>query len=232
MRAMRLMRLMRRFARALLGMAGLVLAWACTTAKVPGDENLGVYTLTAVPATSDDRGSDGLPCLLDGGTGFGFEVTLSKSSDGTGAWMTMSGGISRDASWDGRVFSSTASAKRVFAGCGTCTGRVIETIELALLSGSQASSVGFVCPPRALDGGVPVADPDAGITGPGPTGNGFDAVLACGVLTATLEVDDAGVVDASVADASVLDAGEADGGGCPAACRRCTVRFDVTGSRR
>lgn len=230
MRVMRVTRVTRRFAQALVGMAGLV--WGCISAKVPGDVNLGVYALTAVPATSDEGGSDGLPCLLDGDTGFGFEVTLSRSSDGTGAWMTMSGGISRDASWDGRVFSSTASAKRVFTGCSTCTGQVIETIELALLSGSQASSVGFVCPPGALDGGVPGVDPDAGITGPGPTGNDFDAVLACGVLTATLEVGDAGVADAGVLDAGVLDAGEVDAGGCPAVCRRCTVRFDVTGSRR
>ena len=85
--------------RTLLGVTSVLLA--CTTAKVPGDEVLGTFTLTAVPASADPG------CLLDGGSAMSFEVTLSRNVDGTGAWMTLAG-ISRDASWDGHVFTSTA----------------------------------------------------------------------------------------------------------------------------
>ena len=205
----------RRRGLTLLWVAGLI--WACTPKPAPGDENLGLYSLTATPAVLEDGGLDRDCQLTEVKTNpISFEATLSRNSDGTGAWMTLSG-VSRDASWDGRVFSSTASAPRFFSVCGSCTTSVVETIELALLSSSQAQRVGNACPAHPLDGGVPTPDPDAGIFAPANSDAGFDALLACGELRTALVAGDGGTA--------------ADGGTCDI-CRVCTMRFDVTGARR
>lgn len=179
---------------------------ACAQKSLPGDQHLGTYALSATPVERS--------CELKevSGAAFDFEVTLSRNADGSGAWFTLSG-ISRDAGWDGAVFSSTASAPRVFSTCGQCPTTLVETLSLALLSSSQAARVGFACPPNPLDGGVPMPDADAGITGPDTLDAGFDAVLACGELRTTLVAD--------------LDAGA-----CPPECLACSTRFEVVGSPR
>ena len=182
----------------------LLLAVACPATPPPGDQNLGVYGVHAAPAGRDCQLAEVSAAPFD------FQATLSRQSDGSGAWLTLSG-YSRDAGWDGQVLRSTAAAERVFVAC-PCGLRIVETVTLALLSQSQADAVGLACPPGPLDGGVPAPTADGGITAPAFTAQGFDAILACGELTTELElVPDSGV--------------------CPA-CLPCTTRFDLTGARR
>jgi len=190
-----------------LGLLGL-LTWgaACAQKSLPGDQHLGTYALSATPVERSCELSEVSSAAFD------FEVTLSRNADGSGAWFTLSG-VSRDAGWDGAVFSSTASAPRVFSACGRCPTTLVETLSLALLSSSQAARLGFACPPNPLDGGVPAPDADAGIFRPDTLDAGFDAVLACGELRTTLVAD--------------LDAGA-----CPPECLACSTHFEVVGSPR
>lgn len=176
---------------------------------LPGALDMGAYFVKATPALKG--------CELEEVTGetFGFGLVLSANPDAGEYFMTLDGATSRGASWDGQVVRSTERARRYFRQCSACVTRLEETIELSLLSLSQAGAVGNVCPASPLDGGVPAPD-DAGITGPGPRGQGFDAVLACGELSTRVLVDE----------------GPADGGPCPAVCSACTMTYTLSGERR
>jgi hypothetical protein len=91
---------------------------------------------------------------------------------------------------------------------------LVETITLALLSRSQADAVSLNCPADPLGSGTPLPDADAGITAPANTGDGFDAILACGTLT------------------TVLIATGQDGGACAAACLGCGSSYVLSGARK
>ncbi|MCC6334971.1 MAG: hypothetical protein IT380_13420 [Myxococcales bacterium] len=171
---------------------------------------MGLYALQATPAAVDE-------CQLEDvfEADFSFEVTLSANPDAGETFMTMEEGYSRLATWDGQVVRSPQSARRYFEQCSECVTRVVEDIDLALLSASQAAAVGNTCPPHPLDGGVPAPD-DAGISPPGAREMGFDALLACGELRTTV----------------VVDQGLLDGGPCPAVCAGCRTRYELRGERR
>jgi hypothetical protein len=164
--------------RALLTLTALALCGCPVDPGPPGNENMGQYQFRAEPVSI----SCGLPDLPT--NGFDFSGTFSRFRDGGGAYLTLNG-LSRDAGFDGQIVTSSHSAPRTFAlpdggGCAPCEMRVIETLRVALLSKSQSSAVGDRCPENPLDGGVP--DVDAGVTMPGSTETGFDAVRACGDL--------------------------------------------------
>ena len=186
--------------------AGLLLAACPPGRERPGDVDMGTWGLHAEPVAR--------LCDLDevSGAAFDFQVTLRGDSQSSAAWIVFEY-YARDAGWDGAVLSSTATAPRVYSGCD-CATYVDETIELALLSASQAAATGEVCPPDALDGGVPAPDADAGLTPPHTVENGFDARLACGRMRTVVRAD------------------PTDGGACPAKCDGCTVRYLLTGERR
>lgn len=197
-------------------LALLAVCAACVVTPPPGDVVMGVYALHAQPVDLNC----GVAEVADGGfVPFDFDVTLTQQSDASTAYLTTSGcepsnsNCVRDASWDGQVLTSTASAARVFGSCGSCSTQLVETIALSMFSRSQAEAVGLGCPPEALDGGTPSPN-DAGITRPGITSAGFDSILACGELRTTLV------------------ATNQDGGSCAAECLSCTTRFVLTGARK
>jgi hypothetical protein len=170
---------------------------------------MGFYRVDATPALD--------ACALDEVqvAAFSFDVALSANPDAGETFLTLSGGVSRAATWDGQVARATAQARRYFRQCAGCVTRVEETIELALLSLSQSQAVGGACPAAPLDGGAPAPD-DAGVSLPGTRDEGFDALLACGELrTRVLVVE-----------------GPGDGGACPEACSACDVTYTLTGVRR
>lgn len=196
--------------------AALLLALAaCPPAKIPGDENMGLYALHAAPEVLDDAGvgCDIADESIDR-AGFDFDATLSRNTGTTDAFITMNG-VNREGTWDGQYLYSVATAQRVFQACRDCTTRIEETMHFALLSRSQNDAVGQVCPPSPLDGGVPAPNVDLGITLPGMTPLGFDGIRACGIIATR-----------------VLAEGTVDGGACPEICSQCAVRYQLTGVRR
>lgn len=159
---------------------------------------------------------DGGPCSLVEvtATDFSFDAILTRDSASEVAWITLNT-YSREGTFDGQVLSSETSATRVFAACGECTTRLVETISVAVLSRSQNEATSAQCPADPLvDGGVPF-NPDAGIVAPGQTSQGYDAVRLCGELTTT-----------------VVAVGLSDGGACDRPCGGCTVRHHLRGDRR
>jgi hypothetical protein len=206
---------------------GLFLLSACTTEaellKVlepnvtppPGDVRLGVFGFKATALELKCA----LPNPVDGGAAlsdapFSFNATLTADSASTQAWLTLSL-APREATWDGKVFTSQASSSRVFTGCEACRTSLQELFEVALVSQSQDAVLGGACPLEPLDGGVPRPNRDAGIAGPAMTPEGFDAVRACGRLTEVMHSE------------ALPDAGE-----CPAMCDGCLVRFRLDGVRQ
>lgn len=197
-----------------LSLVALVLA-ACPPAPIPGDENMGLYSMNAVPQVLADGGvgCDIADTAIARG-GFDFDATLSRNAKTTDAFITMSG-VHREGTWDGQYLLSVASAQRVFQACRDCTTRVEETMQFALLSRSQNDAVGQACPEHPLDGGVPAPDADAGITPPGLTELGFDGIRVCGEIRTR-----------------VLAVALVDGGACPDVCSQCAVQYRLTGVRR
>lgn len=173
----------------------------------PGEAGMGSYAVHAAPLTQ--------ACGLEDVTTapFDFDVILSTTPDAGLYFLTLSGGYSREASWDGQVLTARASSRRYFRQCAACVTQLEETIEVSLLSESQAAAVGYACPADALDGGVPSPD-DAGIRPPGPREQGFDAILACGELRTRV----------------LVEAGGDEG--CPDICRTCETSYVLTGERR
>lgn len=184
---------------------------ACPVTPLPGDQPMGAWAMTA----SDRVVACELSAfVVDGGQPvLSFGATLTRDSASTAAWLTLEG-YSRDATFDGQIFSSVGEASRVFAECRDCTTKLVETFTVAVLSRSQSDALGGACPQNPLDGGVPAPD-DAGITGPRQTDQGFDAVRLCGVLAT-----------------EVVALGTSDGGACEAKCGACTARYQLRGDRR
>lgn len=195
----------------------------CPVKPLPGDQAMGQYAMTAtagVPGYLADGGNlredGGAPeCQLAEVTAdlLTFDATLTRESSSQRAWITLNG-YSREGTFDGQVLSSQAEASRVFVACSKCSTRVVETITVAVLSRSQNEAFGGACPENALDGGV-VPNADAGLTGPGQTTQGYDAVRLCGELRTV-----------------VLALGLVDGGACEPQCGGCTVHYQLRGDRR
>lgn len=190
-------------------LAGVVaLGAGCPPPPPPGDEDMGLYLVQAAGMAR--------ACELDevSGADFAFDMALSRFVATNQAFVTLDG-YSRSADFDGQVVTSVATAPRVFGACGGCNTRIIERVQVALLSRSQAAAAGGQCPAAPLDGGVPAPNLDAGISLPGPTSEGFDAVRACGEL-----------------EVRVVSDGTADGGACDERCGACTALFSLNGARR
>jgi hypothetical protein len=176
--------------RILLLTFGLFAAGCSADTPPPGDEILGAYDFTATPLTYDCALVD----VPDGG--FTFTATLSRFRDAGTAFFTL-GGVSRDAGWDGQIFTSPASAPRVFSDCSSCSTTLDELFSVALLSRSQNAAAQELCPANALDGGLPSGEL---IVRPDSSPSGFDAVRACGELNEAVRTD--GVTDAGRCPAS------------------------------
>jgi hypothetical protein len=168
----------------LAGFASVVVLAACREESFPGFQVMGAFELTARPVAVAGACTNS---EFDGGLSFGG--TFSQDTTTGAAWFTFNGGsVSRPGSFDGRDYSSVAVAERQLASCDGGTVDLTETMIIALLSQSQAQAYraqfpdGGTCPENALDGGIPAPDPDAGIFAPAPTTDGFDALLACGLL--------------------------------------------------
>lgn len=205
----------------------VVLAGCPPLPPPPGDEKLGEYTIAAEPVRALDDGGVG-ELRADGGlwcplidvvpAAFRFSATVTRESSTGQAWLTLGGGYPRDAGWDGQVLDSSAAVRRLFPSCGGCRPTIAtERIRFSLLSRSQSEAVGRACPANPLDGGVPAPPgPDGGITGPGQTVEGFDALYACGELEFSVALQDAG-------------APEPD---CAPGCDDCVVNYTLVGERR
>jgi hypothetical protein len=198
-------------ARALGAGAAALLAGCPAPARYPGSELIGTFGFNASALFSDcslyGDGGDNVP---DGG--FSFVATFSRNP---GVWISISGAASsQSATFDGQYLTATYGAPRTFSECNEdCPWQLmVETLDVALLSGSQADLLGSQCPLDPLDGGVPPPGTKLGdggvVQGPGTQASGFDAVMACGTLS----------------DQWLPDAGC----GCPA----CTWRYSVSGLRR
>lgn len=148
-----------------------------------------------------------------------FDMTLTRDTTSNAAWMTLSN-LSREGTFDGQYFSNVAEATRVFTECSRCQMRMIERLDVAVLSRSQANKLaetfGGECPRNVLDLGVVPAPNDAGISAPGQTSLGFDAVRLCGFISTEV----------------VADANDEDGGACDAKCSGCFLTFQARGERR
>lgn len=205
--------------------------WGCPAVPPPGDLPMGQYAVRATGGVVGflfdagdqpaDAGPDGgVPpapqCELVEVTGadFEFNATLTRESTSERAWITLNT-YSREGTFDGQVLRTQAEASRVFVACGKCSTRVVETLDVAVLSRSQNEALMGACPENALDGGVPAPNPDAGILPPGKTAQGYDAVRLCGELTTV-----------------VVALGQVDGGACERGCGGCTVRYQLRGERR
>ena len=187
-----------------------------STPAIPGSERMGTFDFTAQVVRQADGGLD--PAWEDCSAknpsinsneapedDFTFQAIFSRDPSTNEAWITI-GGISRKAVFDGQYVDSTFSADRQFQAFDG-GGQLTEHFTVALLSRSQSLALGSVCPAEPLDGGLP--GPDAGVTLPGPTGNGFDALRACGVLENDVQPPSTCV-----------------------GCSGCTLRYPVTGVRK
>ncbi len=205
----------------------VVLAGCPPLPPPPGDENLGEYSIAAEPVRALDDGGVGA-LRADGGlwcplvdvvpAAFRFSATVTRESSTGQAWLTLGGGYPRDAGWDGQVLDSSAAVRRLFPSCGGCRPTIAtERIRFSLLSRSQSEAVGRTCPANPLDGGVPTPPgPDGGITGPGQTAEGFDALYACGELEFSVALQDAGAPEPA----------------CAPGCDDCMVNYTLVGERR
>lgn len=169
-----------------IGVSAIAFAIACTpaTQPPPGDEIIGKFDFVTDPI---ENTCPPFPEIVDGG--FFFQGTFSRVADGGQSWLTLSSS-SEIGTFDGQFLSTSAlinRERRRFEACSCEDSEVGEALNVALLSRSQNDAVrdraSDGCPQDALDGGLPLPDPDAGITPPGTTPSGFDAVRACGTLT-------------------------------------------------
>ena len=183
-------------------------ASACLTTPeepLPGDVRLGAFAFRAqaVDAGTTCPRVGSVEAAFDGGVG--FSGTLSRRTSDGRAFLTIAG-FSRDAGFDGQVLTSTHRAVGSPDFCGTgCRGvEIEETLEVALLSPTQAEAAGGGCPvpgTTALpDGGVPPAVGEQGL----------DAVRACGRLV----------------DRIIVSAGATD-----CTCTSCDLTQHVEGTR-
>lgn len=187
---------------------GALCCLGCDTAVTyPGNEVMGTFAFEAPLLTFNCQ----FPEVPD--AGLAFDAVLSRNRGTNNAFRTING-YSRPATFDGQIFETENAEPRQFTDCAACDTRLIETMRFALLSRSQSSAVAEACPGNPLDGGVPAENADAGITAPGSTSSGFDAVRACGVLLERVEGT------------------QFDGGACDAKCTSCTWSYRLQGVRR
>lgn len=157
---------------------------------LPGSEVMGTFEFVAT-APTPDAASCALLSPEEGGSAgpLEFRAVLSRELGTQDAWYTLRE-QSHAALFDGQVLQVVSRAPRRFPSCvpngdpdlvACAEVEVEETLTFALLSRSQNDALGGVCPPGAPTVGIPAPD-GAGISGPGTTPTGFDAVRACGVL--------------------------------------------------
>jgi hypothetical protein len=173
----------------------------------PGSELIGTFDFTAFVPPPESLPAGSCTFTEMPTVDFTFTGTFSRNADGE-TFFTL-GNTNRSATFDGQFASSSQSAPRTFEKCACVNNTTVaETLTVALLSRSQVDTLPDPnqCPPSVLDGGVPPID--GGVTGPGSTDAGFDAVLACGLLLDTVE----------------------PGEGCM--CDQCSVSYAVHGDRR
>lgn len=192
------------------------------TVTPPGDEQMGKYVFGATEAPVPS-GQTRCPFREIPDAGFSFEAYFSRNKDpGTTAWVTI-GAVPHEATFDGQVITAQYGAQRNFADCSACPnadgGRGIvtmtENITTTIVSKSQSDAV-MGCSI------TPPFDPDAGITRPGTTESGFDALRACGQLTEHVTLDPPVLPEQLFG----LD------GGCTTACNDCSLAYDISGDRR
>jgi len=156
--------------------------FACTREITPsGDEVIGSFEFISEPPSGS--------CVLSQvptDAGLAFSATFSLDSRTQTAWMSI-GGVEREVVLDGGRMTAKFRAQRVFTDC-SCTVELEETLDVIFLSRSQNDALLGRCPEGALDGGIPVADGDAGIRPAGAYEDGYDALRACGELTDELIV--------------------------------------------
>lgn len=211
-----------------MSLGGVLWLTACAVLPPPpGSESLGAYTLEAIPVSELPDGGVG-SVLPDGGlecalpevnpATFRFDAIVTRDP-GTGeAFVTLGGGYHREAQWDGQVVTTLRSARRLFPSCRGCPETMAsERMTFALMSQSQSEAVGRRCPPNPLDGGIPPPPgPDGGVSGPGQTPQGFDALYVCGTMTFSVSFVDPAAVSEN----------------CNQACATCVVRYGLVGERR
>lgn len=202
---------------------------------LPGDEFIGAFNFVA---TRVDGGCEGLQAATLGTFSFVGSVTRCATDSPTGNCVATPGRTfftvgeqDFDAGFDGQYLHvDPHGAARQFEECGGEPTRMDEAIDVALLSSSQraalASGGAFSCPATALDGGVPPAD-GTSIFLPGPTPDGFDAVVACGqvVYTVTNAAYSADAGTGTGICRQPNDAGALPGG-------RCTFVYSLRGDRQ
>jgi hypothetical protein len=187
---------------------------ACLGKKYPGSEIIGTFEFTAFVPSSDARPPGTCDFSEMPSEDFVFTGTFSRNPDGK-TFFTL-GDKDRAATFDGQIISSSQSAPRLFDECNCPDDtEVDETLTVALLSRSQTDRLSDPtrCPADPLGAGVPPVGGD--VTGPGSTGSGFDAVLACGTLTDNVVVKDSCPT-------------RADG----SRCEDCGASYAVQGARR
>ena len=188
---------------------------ACSSTPPPGDFPMGNWSFNASAPVAEACELSEVTGPADGGIQpFAFNGVVTRESTSMRAWLTLAG-YSREGTFDGQFFATEASASRVFGLCGECQTRLVETIEVAVLSRSQSDALVGACVFEG-DGGVRVPL-GGGAVPPSQTPMGFDAVRMCGRLTTRVENDGPTMPDA---------------GACPARCAGCRVQFELRGERR
>jgi hypothetical protein len=185
----------------------LLLGLACTT-PLPGEVDAGLFDFRASTAQEENCKPD---MSAEGRLEFEGRFRLeSNLVDGYFVYRN----THRAARFDGQKMLSVHEAEHSFVeGCENCEMRVVETLEVVLLSESQDEVLENQCPCNALSESIPV-DEAQNIFPPRPVPGGFDAVRACGTLTAR-------VVTTPLTEQ-----------GCPQDCHQEDVVYYIEGIRR
>jgi len=153
----------------------LLLGLACTS-SLPGEVEAGLFDFSASTVL------DKTHCKPDMATpdSFPFEGRFRLESNLVDGYFVFRS-TRRTARFDGQNMHSVYEAEHSFEkGCENCERRVVETLEVALLSEAQNEALGGRCPCKPFEG-IPV-DEAQNIFPPRPAAGGFDAVRACGTL--------------------------------------------------
>jgi hypothetical protein len=185
----------------------LLLGLACTT-PLPGEVDAGLFDFRASTALKEDCKPD---MSAEGRLEFEGRFRLeSNLVDGYFVYRN----THRSTRFDGQNMLSVYEAEHSFVeGCENCEMRVVETLEVVLLSETQDEVLKGQCPCNALGESIPV-DEAQNVFPPRPVPGGFDAVRACGTLTAR-------VVTTPLAEQ-----------GCPKDCYKDDVVYYTEGIRR
>jgi len=158
----------------------LLLGLSCT-ASLPGEVDAGLFDFFASTAQEENC----KPHRADGDN-FTFEGRFRLENnlvDGHFVYRN----THRSAQFNGQNMRSVHEAEHgPVQGCKGCQWRVLETLEVVLLSETQNEAFNGQCPCNALEEEIPV-DEARNIFPPRPVPGGFDAVRACGVLQVRVE---------------------------------------------